>query len=246
MRFLKQNIKKYKTNEIMFKFLLKKISTLIEVTEIVEEAPETFTFKFAVPENIKWKLGTYAHFLATDLEGNKPFKENLVREISIMSHPNENYIGFTTRIRSNASDFKRALGKLQVGDKIRIFFFGSHIKLPKTKTPVVFISMGVGIATFRPFIKELLEKYSETTITNINIERSGKFVYQDELSTLPADKVKNVLVSSRKELYASIDKTLSNKDNVYYVVGSKQFNKDIGKYLKQNNVDKKSIRFDKQ
>ena len=230
----------------MFKFLLKKISTLIEVTQIVEEVPETFTFKFAVPENIKWKLGAYDHFLASDLTGDKPFKGNLVREISIMSHPNENYIGFTTRIRSNASDFKQALGKLQAGDKIRVFFFGSHIKLPETNTPVVFISMGEGIATFRPFIIELLDGYSETTITNINIERSGKFVYQDELNGLPANKIKNVLVTSRNALYEGIDKTLENKENVYYVVGSKQFNKDIGSYLKKHDVDRKSIRFDKQ
>lgn len=225
---------------------VKSISTPIELTEIVEEAPDTYTFKFAVPEKIRWSPGTYAHFLSSSLSNGEKVKKELVRELSIMSHPDEDFIGFTTRIRENASTFKRIMLNMKAGDQIRMFKMGNHFAKANLAEPVVFISMGVGIATFRPLILEHVNNTSAGfPVTNINIDRTGHFVYQSFLETLPEDKVKNVLVTNRTDLYKSIDVSIANRSKTFCVVGSDEFNKNIGDYLLRKKVPKKSIIFDK-
>ena len=225
--------------------IIKGFSTLIKLVEIIEEAPETYTFKFTVPENIKWTPGAYAHFLASDLNNGKKMDKDLVRELSIMSHPDEGFIGITTRIRKNSSSFKQALLNLKVNDEIRLFKQGNHIKFQRTGKPIVFISMGVGIATFRPLILDYLQDSTQIPfITNINIDRSENFVYHDELVKIADDKIKSVWVNNRADLNKTIGQTI-NPDTIYYVVGSDEFNKNIGDFLQTQNVAKKSINFDK-
>lgn len=228
--------------------IVKKISTLITLQEVIKEAPDTYTFKFDVPANIQWAPGAYAHFLCSDLRNGKPMKKDLVRELSIMSHPDEKYIGITTRIRSNPSEFKQTMLSLKPGDEIRIFKLGNHINKRKMPDkPRVFISMGVGIATFRPLIIDGLKQTAPTSrVTNINIDRSGSFVYQQEVEKLPPDKVKNILVTKREDLYTSIAKCIEQQpDNIFYVVGSKALNNNISEYLVANGISKKAIVFDK-
>nr|WP_320118904.1 hypothetical protein [uncultured Marinifilum sp.] len=227
--------------------IVKIISTKIKLSQKVKEAEDTYTFKFAVTKNIKWAPGAYAHFVSSDLEnGEKVKKKESIRELSIMSHSNEKFIGFTTRIRQNPSEFKQMMLNLEIGDEIRMFKIGNHLKKQKTDKPIVLISMGVGIATFRPIILEYIEKVSQKVpITNINIDRSGNFVYQKELENLPDNKIKNVFVTQRDDLYKSIDRCIDNQENKYFVVGSKEFNKAIGDYLIKKNVSDKEIIFDK-
>jgi len=229
----------------MLKKIVKSISTAIELIEMQEEAPYTYTFKFTVPKNIRWSPGTYAHFLCSSLSDGEKVGKELVRELSIMSHPNENFIGFTTRIRDNASEFKRRMLNMKIGDQIRMFKMGNHFAKVKLEEPIVFISMGVGIATFRPLILEHLNNSTtEFPIININIDRTGIFVYKDEMEQLPDQKLNNVFVTNRTELYKSIDRYVDSK--TFCVVGSKEFNNDIGNYLMEKNVSKKAIVFDKQ
>ncbi len=226
--------------------VLKRISTPITLTEVINEAPETYTFTFKVPANIDWAPGSYAHFLCSDLGKGKKVNNKLVRELSIMTNSSEQKIGFTTRIRKNPSEFKQALLNLNVGDNIRIFKIGNHFKTPRLDKPIVFISMGVGIATFRPLILQHLNSTSEQSfITNINIDRSGCFVYKDELDKIPGDRIKNVFVTNRGDLYKSIDACISGTDSVYFIVGSDDFNKSISDYLVQKNVAQEAIILDK-
>lgn len=231
----------------MITTIIKRISTLIKLTELVKESPDTYTFKFAVPENIKWTAGGYAHFVSSDLQNGAKFNKGLLRELSIMSHPGENFIGFTTRIRQNPSEFKNTILNLKVGDEIRVFKIGNHFKKQEIDKPIVFISMGVGIATFRPLILEYLKNGPQTLpVTNINVDRTGNFIYQNELEALPAEKIENVFVTNRDDLYAEIKQCIDSSENTYYIVGSKEFNKTIGDYLLENNVSNKAIVFDKQ
>ena len=127
-----------------------------------------------------------------------------------------------------------------------MFKIGNHLKNKNTQKNVVLISMGVGIATFRPFI---LEQQKDTTsdqfITNINIDRSGEFVYANELKTYAKPQLKNIFVTTRDELYKNIDICTSEANKTYYIVGSQAFNKDIGAYLTERNVAKSHIIFDK-
>lgn len=229
----------------MITTIIKRISTQIKLIKLEKEAKDTYTFKFAVPETIKWTLGSYAHFVCSDLQNGEKFKKDLLRELSIMSHPDENFIGFTTRIRQNPSEFKRIMLNLKLGDEIRIFKIGNHFKNIETDKPIVFISMGVGIATFRPIILEQVKSSQNSAITNINIDRTGDFVYRQELEKLANDKLRNVFVTNRDNLYNEINQCITCKDNIYYVVGSKEFNITIRDFLLENNISKKAIVLDK-
>ncbi|MGQ1908964.1 FAD-dependent oxidoreductase [Marinifilum sp. RC60d5] len=231
----------------MITTIVKRISTAITLIKIEMESSDTYTFKFSVPEKIKWEPGAYAHFLSSDLQNGEKVNKESLRELSIMSHPDEKLIGFTTRIRQNPSKFKQALLKLKIGDQIRMFKIGNHFKKQKFDKPIVLISMGVGIATFRPLILTIFKNSSQVfPITNINIDRSGNFVYKNELESFSAEKIKNVLVCNRDNLYESINQHINNCENVYYVVGSKEFNKSIGDYLLEKNIASKNIVFDKR
>jgi len=229
----------------MITAIIRKISTAIKLTKIISEAPETYTFMFTAPDNIKWTSGSHAHVLSSDLKNGKKMKKELVRELSIMTHPDEKQIGFTTRIRKNPSEFKKVMQNLKVGDEVRIFKIGNHLKKQNGEQPIVLISMGVGIATFRPLIIEFLAHSSKLShITNINIDRSGDFVFKGELDKLSDDRLKNVFVTTRDGLYEEINQCINNIENVYYIVGSSEFNKSIGDYLSKNNVPKKALIFD--
>jgi ferredoxin--NADP+ reductase len=175
----------------MITYFVRKITTSLKVTKIIEEAPNTFTFKFEVPNNIKWEPGAYAHFISSDFKSGQKMIKGLMRELSIMTHPSENELGFTTRIRENPSDFKKALQNLNVGDEIRCFKIANHIKIVNNNKPIVLISMGVGIATLRPILLEYLSNTKKVFITNINIDGSGFFVYKEELDNLPKAYIKN-------------------------------------------------------
>ncbi|MRT92596.1 FAD-dependent oxidoreductase [Ancylomarina sp. 16SWW S1-10-2] len=229
----------------MITTIIKRLSTQIKLIKLEKEAKDTYTFKFLVPPNIKWTLGSYAHFVCSDLQNGKKFKKDLLRELSIMSHPDENFIGFTTRIRENSSEFKSTMLNLKLGDEIRIFKIGNHLKNIETDKPIVFISMGVGIATFRPIIHEHMKSSKGSSITNINIDRTGDFVYQQELENLSKDKLKNVFVTNRSDLYNEINQCLDDEANTYYVVGSKEFNETTRNFLLKNKVSKKAVFLDK-
>lgn len=230
----------------MITAIIKGISTEIRLAKIEKEAADTYTFKFTVPSTSKWLPGGYAHFVCSTLKNGEKFKKELLRELSIMSHPSEKLMGFTTRIRQNPSVFKQKMLQLKVGDEIRVFKIGNHFKKQESEKPIVFISMGVGIATFRPLILEYLKNAPQTLpITNINIDRSGAFIYQNELEGLPAEKIENVWVTNRTDLYAGINQCIENAGNIYYIVGSKEFNKAIGDYLLEKYVSEKDIIFDK-
>jgi hypothetical protein len=81
-------------------------------------------------------------------------------------------------------------------------------------------------------------------ITNINIDRSENFVYHGELVKLSDDKIRTISVSNRNDLYKTIEQNIK-PDTVYYVVGSDEFNNNIGDFLQTRDVSKKSINFDK-
>ncbi|PKQ64499.1 hypothetical protein BZG02_06745 [Labilibaculum filiforme] len=229
----------------MITTIVRRISTPITLISIEKETFGTYTFKFAVPEKSKWTPGAYAHFLSSDLQNGEKVNKESVRELSIMSHPDEKFIGFTTRIRQNPSDFKQCLLNLKPGEAIRMFKIGNHFKDKGTDKPIVFISMGVGLATFRPLILEHLKDATKfASMININIDRSGNFVYQEELAKLDESKLKNVFVTNRDDLYRVISQCINSDDNIYYVVGSTEFNKSIRDFLLENNISKKAIVLD--
>lgn len=221
--------------------------TDVELVEKSKVAKDTMTFKFKVPENQVWSEGTHMQLAFEDYTTGIFENKNKVHTISIMSLNEEGYLGITTRIRQGGSYFKRRLSKLKAGDKMLIFKVGSRMGLRRENRPIVLISMGVGLATFRPLIKAF-EKDSTgiTTLVNINIDSNKSFIYHDEITSIKNKNFENHFVSSRNEFNKAISTTVStHKDGLYYVVGSDEFVKHLCDYLIVKSIAKGSIVIDK-
>jgi ferredoxin--NADP+ reductase len=210
------------------------------------EAKETITFKFEIPKELSWEPGTHFHLAFTDFIKDSGPDINLVKAFSIMSTEDENYLGFTTRIKEDCSIFKKRLMELKIGDEMLIFKVGNRMELRRENRPLVFISMGVGIATFRPLIKQFKENSEGIkSITSINIDSKREFVYKNEVESVNKEMFVNHYVGSRQELYEKVDKCLA-PNALYYIVGSDNFLRAIIEYLKGHSISKNNIIIDKK
>lgn len=235
-----------KTKEIMEQLNLIRLDFI----EAIQIAKGTFTFKFKIPEGFTWTPGTHFHLAPTDFaQGGKPDK-NKVRSFSVMSLENEGYLGFTTRFVEPISAYKKQLQTMTPSANMLMFKIGNRMELRREQRPLVFISMGVGLATFRPLIKSYENDGSDiTSLISINIDSSCDFVYKDEIEAIDVDGFTNDYLGSRKELYKTIDlacnMNIGEVKPIYYVVGSDNFLGDICNYLIEKSVDARDIVIDK-
>ncbi len=219
----------------------------IELMDIIEEATNTFTYKFNIPQGTVWDAGTNAHLVANGSDTNYAPDREFMRHMSICSLPEEGYIGFSTRAPEEGSTFKRNLRVSNIGDKLQLFGLKNRLPLHRNNRPVVLISMGVGIATMRPMMLEYAkDQKGISQLININIDRAVTEIYQNELTALKIPNFKNIYVNSRADLHESIAGTLDLKDAEYHIVGSDEFLMNIGSFLLNKGVGDDCIKLDKK
>lgn len=219
----------------------------VKITDIIEEAQDTKTYLLEMPYDFTWIEGAHTHIGLVGFDaGDTPDKE-LVRHMSIVTLPEDNKIGFTTRILKPFSKFKEKLSKLMVGDEIILFKIGSRMYLRRENRPIVLLSMGVGIATMRPLIHRFIkDKTGIPNIISINVNSSKEFVYQKELDNLLSSDYQNHWLDSREAFYELLNKVSEQSDAIYYVVGSDPFIKEVIQYLKKKNTEESNILIDKK
>lgn len=219
----------------------------LKIADIIDEAKGTKTYFFDKPENFTWEEGSHTHIgLVGFDEGEQPNK-SLVRHLSIMTLPDENKIGFTTRVPGSSSEFKNKLSKLTIGDEVSLFKLGSRMSLKRCKRPVILLSMGVAIVTMRPVILTYINDKSDIpSLINVNVESSGEFIFKDELDMLVNDSYKNYWLDSRLDFYEILQQLTELENAIYYIVGSDVFVKDIIQRLRARNVIDTDIIIDKK
>ena len=150
----------------------------LKILDIIDETKVTKTYYFEKPEDFTWEEGSHTHIgLVGFDEGEQPNK-NWIRHMSIMTLPDENKVGITTRVPGSSSEFKNKLSELNIGDEVVLFKIGSRMILRRDNRPVIFLSMGVGIATMRPVILTFIkDKVNIPYVVNVNIDSSGNFVF---------------------------------------------------------------------
>jgi ferredoxin--NADP+ reductase len=225
----------------------KMIKYKLKIIDIIDEARGTKTYYFEKPADFIWEEGAHTHIGHVGFDdGEKPNK-NWVRHMSIMTLPDDNKIGITTRVPGSSSEFKRKLSELKIGDQVILFKIGSRMTLRRCNKPVILISMGVGIAAMRPIILTFAkDKDNVPYMINLNVDSSGDFIFKDELDKLTGENYKNYWLSSRQSLYERIQQLIESEDAIYYIVGSDVFIKDIAHRLRANNVSSTHIIIDKK
>lgn len=149
--------------------------------ELLKAVPRTLdisSFRFSNPMDIAYKAGQYLSI--TINEGGKA----LIHYFSISSSPTEKgYLEFTTRLRD--TEFKNALRKLEIGDKVYLKApFGDFV-LDDATGRIGMLSGGIGIAPLRSMIRYCTDKRLGTKIVLLYGNRSERdIVFKDELEDM--------------------------------------------------------------
>lgn len=158
----------------------------IELIEKVQETPDSYSFKFTKPDDYDFKAGQHALW---QLDGYGLEGDESKRIFTIASHPDEDFLMFTTRIAEKHSDFKEVLlNKLEKGDSMKIapplgkFGYGDD-----EKKSLVIIG-GIGITPIRPLLMEFKKSGQDDHEMKIYYsDNRGTYCYTEELKSLAGE-----------------------------------------------------------
>ncbi|WP_080146696.1 dihydropteridine reductase [Marinilactibacillus piezotolerans] len=217
-----------------------------EVNQIIEETPNTKTYLFSCLEDFIWEEGAHTHLALEGFNAGEKPNRSLVRHMSISTLPHEEKIGITTRIKENASEFKTILNKLKVGDNVALFKTGSRIQLKRQDKPIILLSCGVGIATFRPLILQYLQNPAQIkSLHSLNVDSSGQFLFRNSFLNESSLPLTTQYVDNRLEYYTELNQLIQNNDALFYVVGSDEFLSETISAMKGAGISPNQIILDK-
>lgn len=225
----------------MEKFLLKLI-------EKKEEENGIWSYYLEKPETFLWEEGAHMHIALKGYDTDDVPNKEWVRHMSIMTLPEEGQIGFTTRLGEPMSEFKEKLQALSTGDALVVFKVGSRMALRRTHKPIILLSMGVGLATFRPLIYNFLKDQTDIPkLVALNINAIGDGPYKAALTQLHHAALTQIWTRTRADYYHQLHTLVdTHKDAWYYIVGSAPFISDAIEVLRAKGIADAAIVIDKK
>ncbi|MEK3982928.1 dihydropteridine reductase [Paenibacillus sp. FSL K6-3166] len=218
-----------------------------KINKIIEETPEVKTYLLDCPKDFTWEEGSHTHFALEGFNaGDKP-NRGLIRHMSISTLPHEKSIGITTRIREQCSEFKTILRTLKVGNEVAIFKTHSNLPLKREDKNVYLLSSGVGLATFRPLVLDYFERADNVNqIHSLNIDSSKNFLFTNIFESIPDKKFTSQFVDNRKDYYEEVKNLATDKDGLFYIVGSDEFLVQNIEVLREQGIKPDQIMLDKR
>ena len=199
-----------------------------EITEIINEYSDVFTYKLTKPQGLHLHAGYYAHVIAP----NSYINNHDVQDMSLATAPHEDYLMITMDTQSNTR-YKRKFKNAKVGDRVDMYSIKGDFTNDQLNDTdkTVYIAGGVGITAIRSLILNKIDK-------NWRLIYAGKgYCYQD----LWNDNASKVSLVKRNTLYPTISEELRPETN-FYVCGSGSFVEDVQRYLNDKNVDSSRIK----
>lgn|SRR5690625_482151 len=217
-----------------------------KINKIIEETAEVRTYMLDCPDNFTWEEGAHTHFALEGFNAGEKPNRSLIRHMSISTLPYEKSIGITTRIKEKCSPFKATLKSHEVGDKVALFKTHSNVPLKRENKNIYLLSSGVGLATFRPLVLEYFECTDNVNqIHSLNIDSSKKFLFTDIFTSKPNKNFTSQFVDNRKDYYTEVKNLATDKNGLYYVVGSDEFLVQNIEILREQGIMPKQIMLDK-
>ena len=193
----------------------------MNLKSVREEAPAIQTFLFDIPDGLQWTEGAHIHLAFSSFNTGDQPNRSRVRHMSIASLQEEEHVAITTRLYESSS-FKADMMKLRPGDSMSLFKVGNRLELRHENRPLYLLSMGVGLAAFRPLILTYQQDPTNIpSLTSITTARNGYECYYSELSPLTNGPARQIYVPSSAAYYEQLQDVPS--DGIYYVVGSNDF-----------------------
>ncbi len=138
---------------------MKRVAYDVALKEKWNIAEGTMAFMFERPNGFQYQAGQHVRMTLirppeTDDEGNHRF-------FSLASSPQEDDLVFAMRMRDTA--FKRVLGRMQIGDAVRMEILlksphGSFTLHDDSAKPAVFLIGGIGVVPAFSMIKDAMER----------------------------------------------------------------------------------------
>lgn len=217
-----------------------------KINKIVDETPEIKTYMLNRPEGFTWEEGSFTHMGLEGFNAEDKPNRSLVRHMSISTLPYEGSIGITTRIREQCSEFKSILKDLEVGSDVAIFRTFVNVPLKRENKNVYLLSQGVGLATFRPLVLNYFERADNINkIHSLNIDSSKDFLFMNVFESAPDKNFTSQFVDNRKDYYEEVKNLATDKDGLFYVVGSDEFLVQNIKVLREQGISPEQIMLDK-
>ena len=199
-----------------------------EITEIINEYDDVFTYKLTKPQGLHLHAGYYAHVIAP----NSHINNHDVQDMSLATAPHEDHLMITMDTQSNTR-YKRKFKNASIGDHVNMYsikgdFTNDHLN---DCDRTVYIAGGIGITAIRSLICNKIDK-------EWRLIYAGKgYCYQD----LWNDNASKVSLVKRDTLYSTISEELQGETN-FYICGSGSFVEDVQQFLSNNNVDSSRIK----
>lgn len=219
----------------------------LKIKNIIEETPEIKTFLLERPQDFTWDEGAHTHFALKGFNAGSGPNRSLIRHMSICTVPSEDAIGITTRIREQCSEFKSILKQLNIGDEVALFKTRTNLPLKRVGRKVYLLSSGVGLATFRSTVLDYLNRSDGIEhLHSLNIESSKQFLFPDIFKSASDKNFTAQFVDNREEYYEQVQKLATDKDGLFYIVGSDEFLAQNIQVLRENGISVEQIMLDKR
>ncbi len=199
-----------------------------EITEIINEYDDVFTYKLTKPQGLHLHAGYYAHVIAP----NSHINNHDVQDMSLATAPHEDHLMITMDTQSNTR-YKRKFKNASIGDHVNMYsikgdFTNDHLN---DCDRTVYIAGGIGITAIRSLICNKIDK-------EWRLIYAGKgYCYQD----LWNENASKVSLVKRDTLYSTISEELQGETN-FYICGSGSFVEVVQQFLSNNNVDSSRIK----
>lgn len=217
-----------------------------KINKVIEETPEIRTYMLDLPEGFSWDEGAHTHFALEGFNAGEKPNRSLIRHMSISTLSDENSVGITTRIREQCSEFKHILNDLEIGSSVAIFKTHSNVPLKREDKNIYLLSSGVGLATFRPLVRDYLNHPDNVNkVHSLNIDSSRDYLFTSIFEPAPEKEFTSQFVDNRKDYYEEVQTLAQDKEGVFYVVGSDAFLEQNIALLREQGVNTDQIMLDK-
>lgn len=208
-----------------------------------QETPDHLTLVFERPQRFEFEAGDWIdlEIPGADLSGGRTY--------SLSSSPGEPDLAITFKV--GQSGFKRALQEAVPGDLMRMTAYGNDYDFSlRQHRSSVLIAAGVGVAPFRSMIGEMAETASSESAHLIYLNRTGDFLFRDELDTwsrqLPGLRVDYVVTAGMKskERRRILADSVNDGVHYYYIAGPPAMIEATETVLMDAGADHDDIRID--
>lgn len=213
----------------------------IKVQKIVNVDQHTKTIWFNIPKNFKWQAGCSGLFGFSEAFKKIIINLEYLRYFTVARNNDKTHLEITLRAPGSNSKFKQKIMELKVGDEMILYSVKMHCPLVRRNKNLVFLSMGIGMVTY----KNLFEAFEENAdnvkkVTSINVDNHQTNLYHDLYTNVSKHYYPN-----RITFFEHLDPYYKNSDNIYYLVGSEDFLKEMIKKLKEQGINQQNIIIDR-